>query len=154
MKIAKRMQMIEPSGTIAMAEKAREMQQAGRKILTDLYIRMNTGVDYRDYPPVSYEAFSEAPGNMGCMMAGHSLLYIDSRGNVEPCVFMPVKFGNIMDENISDILIRMKNAVPWPLHTTCPSILLSQEIKRKKQSGVSIPVPYEDIKEEFYSLTQ
>jgi aspartate/methionine/tyrosine aminotransferase len=33
MKIAKRMQMIEPSGTIAMAEKAREMQRAGRKIL-------------------------------------------------------------------------------------------------------------------------
>jgi aspartate/methionine/tyrosine aminotransferase len=33
MKIAKRMQTIEPSGTIAMAEKAREMQRAGRKIL-------------------------------------------------------------------------------------------------------------------------
>ena len=33
MKIAKRMQKIEPSGTIAMAEKAREMQQTGRKIL-------------------------------------------------------------------------------------------------------------------------
>jgi aspartate/methionine/tyrosine aminotransferase len=32
-KIAKRMQTIESSGTIAMAEKAREMQQAGRKIL-------------------------------------------------------------------------------------------------------------------------
>jgi len=33
MKIAKRMQAIEPSGTIAMAEKARELQRAGRKIL-------------------------------------------------------------------------------------------------------------------------
>jgi aspartate/methionine/tyrosine aminotransferase len=33
MKIAKRMQTIEPSGTIAIAEKAREMQRAGRKIL-------------------------------------------------------------------------------------------------------------------------
>jgi aspartate/methionine/tyrosine aminotransferase len=32
-KIANRMQTIEPSGTIAMAEKAREMQRAGRKIL-------------------------------------------------------------------------------------------------------------------------
>jgi aspartate/methionine/tyrosine aminotransferase len=32
-KIANRMQRIEPSGTIAMAEKAREMQRAGRKIL-------------------------------------------------------------------------------------------------------------------------
>ncbi|MEM3014205.1 MAG: pyridoxal phosphate-dependent aminotransferase [Candidatus Bathyarchaeia archaeon] len=33
MKVAKRMQLIEPSGTIAMAEKARELQRAGRKIL-------------------------------------------------------------------------------------------------------------------------
>lgn len=33
MKIAKRMKKIEPSGTIVMAEKAREIQQAGRKIL-------------------------------------------------------------------------------------------------------------------------
>ncbi|MBS7615049.1 pyridoxal phosphate-dependent aminotransferase [Candidatus Bathyarchaeota archaeon] len=33
MKVAKRMQLIKPSGTIAMAEKARELQKAGRKIL-------------------------------------------------------------------------------------------------------------------------
>jgi len=33
MKIAERMQAIKPSGTIAMAEKARELQRAGRKIL-------------------------------------------------------------------------------------------------------------------------
>jgi MoaA/NifB/PqqE/SkfB family radical SAM enzyme len=130
------------------------LSQGDREILKDLYIKLNTGVNYSDYPPVSYEAFSEAPGNMGCMMAGHSLLYIDSLGNVEPCVFMPVTFGNIMNENIHDILNRMKIAVPRPMHTTCPSILLSQKIKSKKESGISYPVPFEEIKEEFFSLTQ
>jgi MoaA/NifB/PqqE/SkfB family radical SAM enzyme len=120
-----------------------------REILKNLYIDLNTGVDYRDYPPVSYEAFSEAPENMGCMMAGNSLLYIDSLGNVEPCVFLPVTFGNIMNEDLSFILGRMKKAVPKPLHVTCPSVQLSQKIRNKNEGGIKLPIPYEQLKEEF-----
>ncbi len=122
------------------------------EILRDLYIRLNTEADYRDYPPVSYEAFSEAPENMGCMMAGHSLLYIDSIGNVEPCVFLPVTFGNIMNEDLAVILAKMRKAFPKPLHIKCPSVQMSQRIRSKKDNGMIPPVPYENLKKELSEL--
>ncbi len=128
------------------------ISQEDSEILKELYIKMNTAADYRYYPPVSYEAYTEAPGNMGCMMAGNSLLYIDTLGNVEPCVFLPVSFGNIMNEDLSVILSRMKKAVPKPLHTTCPSVQLSPKIRSKKESGIMLPVPYEELTEEFSKL--
>jgi MoaA/NifB/PqqE/SkfB family radical SAM enzyme len=108
--------------------------------------------DYKDYPVISYDAFLEAPENMGCMMAGHSHLYIDSFGNVEPCVFLPVTFGNILQEDFSIILDRMRIAIPRPLHAVCPSVQLCQTIKNKKDNGVPMPVPYQAIKAELHAL--
>ncbi len=128
------------------------LSEADKAFITELYIRANTGIDYINYPQISYEAFSEAPENMGCMMGGNSLLYVDSVGNVEPCVFLPVTFGNIMKEDMSDIFARMRNAIPKPLHTICPSILLNQKIRDMKEYGLSLPIPYEKIKEEFDEL--
>jgi MoaA/NifB/PqqE/SkfB family radical SAM enzyme len=124
-----------------------------RKVVTDFYIRANTGKDYKDYPLISYEAFAEAPENMGCMMAGHSHLYIDSSGNVEPCVFLPVSFGNIMEEDFQIIFNRMRDAIPKPLHVTCPSLQLNDIIKIKKDSGIPLPVPHKELTREFIALS-
>ena len=123
-----------------------------KKIITEFYERANASADYRDYPLISYEAFYEAPENMGCMMAGNSQLYIDTLGNVEPCVFLPVSFGNIMNENFPDIFKRLREAVPGPLHVVCPSVQLSSKIKSKKELGSALPVPYEELTEEFELL--
>jgi len=122
------------------------------RILREIYFNMNAGPEYMDYPPVSYEALTESPGNMGCMMAGNSLLYIDSLGNVEPCVFLPVTFGNIVNEDISVILERMKRIIPRPLHTTCPSVLMSRKIKFKRANGATLPINYEELTDEFSEL--
>lgn len=125
-----------------------------RKILREFYIKANSSSDFSDYPVISYEAFYEEPENMGCLMAGNSQLYIDTFGNVEPCVFLPVSFGNIMDEDLSEIFSRMKAAIPGPLKVNCPSIQLSSSISDKRSQGVANPVPYEELKEEFGSLSK
>lgn len=124
-----------------------------RKVVTDLYIRANAGTSYKNFPLISYEAFAEAPENMGCMMAGHSHLYIDSMGNVEPCVFFPVTFGNILNEDFPIIFERMRKAVPEPLHVTCPSVQLNNPIKCKKDSGIPLPIPFEELTQEFIALS-
>jgi MoaA/NifB/PqqE/SkfB family radical SAM enzyme len=90
--------------------------------------------------------------NMGCMMAGNSQLYIDTLGNVEPCVFLPVSFGNIKDEDFSDIFRKLKEAVPGPLYADCPSVQLSSKIKSKKELGIAMPISYKEMTEEFESL--
>ncbi len=71
MKIAKRMQTIEPSGTIAMAEKAREMQRAGRKILN-----LDVGEPDFDTPDHVKQAAIDA-------IKGGFTHYTSSKGTIE-----------------------------------------------------------------------
>jgi len=120
-----------------------------RKLTTELYLEANHGKKYRDYPLIVYEAYSEAPERLGCMMGGLSLLYINSLGHVQPCVFLPISFGSIMEENFSSIYRRMREAIPRPLHTGCPSNLLSEKIKEK---GTDLPVPYNEIEDEWLRM--
>jgi MoaA/NifB/PqqE/SkfB family radical SAM enzyme len=127
-----------------------------RQMVTRFFLKGNQEKRYKDYPQIFYISYAEAPERMGCMMGGLSQLYIDSKGNVEPCVFLPVSFGNIMEESFSDIYRKMKKAVPFPLHKECPSLFLSETLKKKRKAGKSLPIPYEDIEKEWdemYDMT-
>lgn len=118
-----------------------------RKIVTEFFIEANTGKKYRDYPLISYEAYFEDPSRLGCTMGGHSHFHIDSLGNVEPCVFLPVSFGNIMEESFFNIYKRMRKAIPRPLHKPCPAVYLSEKIKTRINQGMALPVPYASIEQ-------
>lgn len=102
---------------------------------------------YRSYPAVYYPAYFEAPENLGCMMAGLSHLYIDSLGNVEPCVFLPVSFGNIRHEPFTPIYARMRRAVPRPLHRTCPALGLARSLGFGPEKP--LPLPHRSVSEEW-----
>lgn len=110
----------------------------------------NTKKQYKDYPLIYYLAHLEGKNQMGCMMGGLSHFYIDSAGNVNPCVFMPVSFGNILQEDFNSIYKRMRTAIPYPIHTDCPSVIFSDTVKNKKKSG--IPVPYNTVLNEWYKI--
>jgi hypothetical protein len=77
---------------------------------------------------------------------------VDSTGNVQPCVFLPVSFGNIMDEDFMDIFLRMKKAVPHVLHIPCPALSLAEEIKVRSQGGADLPLVYEKIEDEWQKM--
>lgn len=116
-----------------------------RAIATDLYINSNTGKSHMDYPVISYESYVELPENLGCLMGGNSLIYIDTAGNVEPCVFLPVTFGNILEEDFLVIFDRMKGVIPGPVKKGCPAITLNSKINNLKEKGISLPVSFETI---------
>ena len=40
------------------------------------------------------------------------MIYIDAGGNVSPCVFLPVSFGNIMRRSVREIYADMKRRFP------------------------------------------
>ncbi|MGD0783720.1 MAG: radical SAM protein, partial [Candidatus Aminicenantales bacterium] len=117
-----------------------------RAAATVLFTRMNTGRRYRRHPFISYEAFYEAPERLGCRMGGHSLLYIDSAGNVNPCVFLPVRFGNIREEGFPAIYARMRASIPRPVRACCPSLTLADVFKKQKETGQALPIPIDSIR--------
>ncbi len=123
-----------------------------KSILRESYFRFNSSPQYADYPSVSYEAFYEDPENLGCMMAGNSQLYIDSLGNVQPCVFLQVSFGNILKDDLSEILSYMRSAISGPLRTVCPSVILGNSIKSLRDRKGDIVVHYHELTEEFEAI--
>jgi len=102
----------------------------------------------RGYPAVYLPAYTEAPENLGCMMGGLSHLHIDSRGNVEPCVFVPISFGNITDTSFTDIYRRMREAIPRPLHGRCPALQLADRVGFGPKSG-ALPLAFESVRAEW-----
>ena len=123
-----------------------------RQTVTDFFLSSIREKEYREYPSVSYLSYIEAPERMGCMMGGNSHFYIDSRGNVEPCVFLPVSFGNILEEEFSNIYKRMRKVIPRPLYKECPSINLSNRLTINKIVVPETPIPFKGIEKEWYQM--
>jgi len=60
---------------------------------------------------VNYLAHFEGKEHFGCN-AGHKMVYIDPFGEVSPCVFIPMTFGNVREESLKKIFKEMKSHFP------------------------------------------
>jgi MoaA/NifB/PqqE/SkfB family radical SAM enzyme len=125
-----------------------------RAIVTEFYLRGNSDRRYRRHPILHYVAYMEGREKLGCLMGGLSHYYIDSAGNVNPCVFVPVSFGNILREDINDIYRRMRAAIPSPLRTECPSIRVAEILGERKTKDRPLPVPFESISSSWKSILE
>jgi MoaA/NifB/PqqE/SkfB family radical SAM enzyme len=123
-----------------------------RKEVTDFYQEANRSKRYRNYPLVSYMSYFERPHLFACQMGGLSHFYINSRGDVEPCVYLPVSFGNILKEDFDAIFEKMRKAVPFPLKKECPSVYLAGKMEAGGENDGSFPVPYERIVDDWQEL--
>ena len=123
-----------------------------RKAVTEFFHKASHDRKYRHYPLIFYAQYFEKPEHLGCLMGGLSHLYIDSLGHVQPCVFLPVSFGNILEEDFHQIYARMRKAVPAPLHKQCPSLYLEETIKTKESQGAALPIPYKEIEKEWEQM--
>jgi MoaA/NifB/PqqE/SkfB family radical SAM enzyme len=60
---------------------------------------------------VNYLGHFEGSEHFGCN-AGHKMVYVDSYGEVSPCVFLPLTFGNVMERPAGEIFAGMKRHFP------------------------------------------
>lgn len=60
---------------------------------------------------VNYLGHFESGGHFGCN-AGRKMVYVDAFGEVSPCVFSPVTFGNVKDRSVKEIFQDMKQHFP------------------------------------------
>jgi len=86
---------------------------------------------------------------IGCRAGGMLLFHVDSVGNVQPCVFLPITFGNIMEEDFGTIFERMRKATPDRTNKGCISNLMTPTLKKLFEQRVKVPVPFEMVAEEF-----
>ena len=60
---------------------------------------------------VNYLGHFESREFFGCN-AGHKMVYVDACGEVSPCVFTPMTFGNLHDRPLAEIFAGMKSHFP------------------------------------------
>ena len=67
-----------------------------------------------DYPSLAAQVFEEAPGVLGCTAGAIDRFYVNAHGEVQPCEFLNISFGNATREPFEEILARMRAAFPEP----------------------------------------
>jgi MoaA/NifB/PqqE/SkfB family radical SAM enzyme len=118
----------------------------------DFFKTTNYNRKYQDYPKVIYSDYFENSEHLGCLMGALSHFYVDSRGNVQPCVFVPVSFGNILQEDFLEIYFRMRQAIPRPLTNGCPSRIIGHYLQEQKSKGLIPPIAIQNFKEQWEKI--
>ena len=78
-----------------------------RRYLYELQDRYNR----KNKMTVNYLGHFEGRENFGCN-AGHKMVYIDAFGEMSPCVFTPMTFGNVQETPVKDLFFQMKRLFP------------------------------------------
>ena len=109
------MRIMEPLPCGALKNKLEEVLTDNEKEqLKQLHITLNR--DSR-YPKASVFPYFESAEQFGCG-AGVQHSYIDGHGNFGPCEFIEPTFGNVLNENIQYIWVKMSKAINGP-HCQC-----------------------------------
>jgi MoaA/NifB/PqqE/SkfB family radical SAM enzyme len=111
-----------------------------RKELQQLHVRTNRS---SSLPKVSSFAHIESGEFYGCG-AGFQHLYVDAMGNVCPCDFTPISFGNVHEEDISTIWERMNDAFRRP-RRAC--FLLENREKLNNEFTGELPLAYGEVRD-------
>jgi len=77
----------------------------------EMLIRIQDTWNSRGGMTVNYLGHFEDARRFGCS-AGNKMVYIDAFGEVSPCVFIPMSFGNVRERPLSEIFADMKGRFP------------------------------------------
>lgn len=84
------------------------------KKLYNYHLIYNLDKKYRDYPLVSSQVYESAKNNFGCTAGGIERFYINGNGDIQPCEFLNVSFGNVKKESFLEIYKRMRKVFSKP----------------------------------------
>ncbi len=91
---------------------------------------------------VNYLGHFEGGEHFGCN-AGNKMVYIDAFGEVSPCVFTPMTFGNVRDKSVQAVFSEMKEHFP---SESCCFINKNYGLLKKYYKGQA-PISKEDTLE-------
>lgn len=74
----------------------------------ELAAHYNSSPACTKYPAISAQIIEEDRRVFGCTAGGTDRFYINAKGDVQPCEFLNISFGNIGDEPFEDIYSRMR----------------------------------------------
>jgi MoaA/NifB/PqqE/SkfB family radical SAM enzyme len=74
----------------------------------------NLDKSYQKYPAISAQIIEEDATLYGCTSGATDRFYINAKGDVQPCEFLNISFGNILHEDFDQIYMRMRTQFKTP----------------------------------------
>jgi MoaA/NifB/PqqE/SkfB family radical SAM enzyme len=71
--------------------------------------KFNLEKAYAHYPAIAAQIIEEDKNVFGCTAGGTDRFYINAKGDVQPCEFLNISFGNLAVENFEDIYQKMRS---------------------------------------------
>ncbi len=93
-----------------------EAMQQGRSVIEFVrreHVRYNSR-KMHEYPALAAQVFEESENVLGCTAGGVDRFYVNATGEVQPCEFLNVSFGNVHDESFETIFERMRTCFREP----------------------------------------
>ncbi len=97
----------------------------------------------KGYPALSSQAFESSPENFGCTAGGIERFYVNANGDIQPCEFVNISFGNIREEPFDRIYKRMRKVFARP---RTGWICCTEHHKIAKMLQESTPLSWKDSK--------
>jgi len=130
---------IVPTGRLRKIDRTALLTEEDRELVIQSAREINI---YSDYPKVSVFEEFEHPTRFGCC-AGSRHIYVDCNGNLCPCDFVPLSFGNLREETFDDIWLRMRSALGSP-QRQCLACFTADHIADQRPI---FPIPLEPSRE-------
>lgn len=70
--------------------------------------KYNNNRQYREYPFIAAQIIDEKSDMFGCTAGGTDRFYINAKGDLQPCEFLNISFGNIKDEEFEVMYKKMR----------------------------------------------
>ena len=114
------------------------LSQKAIQIAKEAQLRYNSSREPHS-PVLTAQVFEESPEMLGCCCGGIDRFYIGASGEVQPCEFVNISFGNLNDTPFETAYARMRQCFAIPCEEwTCR--IHADEIARN--SGESLPIPW------------
>jgi MoaA/NifB/PqqE/SkfB family radical SAM enzyme len=142
-------QLIHPKPAGLWLDRRAEMQ-TDRAVIARVeaeHLRYNSPA-FRDYPALAAQVFEESPRVLGCTAGGVDRFYLNAHGELQPCEFLNISFGNVNEEPFETLFARMREAFreprcDWLCCTQCDAIRAIVE----KNGLRDMPLPWPLTKE-------
>lgn len=109
-----------------------------KNYLIDLHIKC---AQNQSYPRVSTMSFLERGEYAGCQ-AGFSFCYVNTAGEVFPCDFVPLSFGNIYTDSVEEIFNRFEELLKSPSRNC-----LARALQKYDKEQLNKPTSFKETKQ-------
>jgi MoaA/NifB/PqqE/SkfB family radical SAM enzyme len=109
------LQLIKPKSAGGwLLEGAEEFSQDDLGHIRKKALEYNTSKKYRSYPFIAAMIIDEDADHFGCTAGGTDRFYLNAKGDLQPCEFLNLSFGNISKEPVEEIYERMRSTFVQP----------------------------------------